>query len=204
MIHVAHEGHDGRAQLQFVLFRLLRLLRRLDHDLHLVDAAALLAFVFLENEAVLLAERARDIRLHGLVDVREDIHLHQILHDLRRTQAQLGGQILDDDGRLDVNDLLVAQRLRFLGQRLLLRQRLGEDRDGAAARSRGRLGRRRAAGPRCPVMGLSRIPVPVCAFFSASVGRVRTGFTFSSMSDTTSGLGAFSAGASGGSSAPAS
>src|SRR5213079_3209670 len=61
-----------------------------------------------EDEAVLLANFCRYIRLDRLGRAaRENVEVgHQLFDELIRFQTKLGGQFLDDDRRLDVNDLL--------------------------------------------------------------------------------------------------
>ena len=73
----------------------------------LVNAAAFFAPFLFENEAVLLANLRRDIRLDRQIRVGENVVIiHQLLDELEIFQAQLRRQILDDDRRLDVNDFL--------------------------------------------------------------------------------------------------
>ena len=67
---------------------------------------AFFAALHLEDEAVVLANLRRDLRLDRLVDVRENVKRHQLGDELVRLQAELDRQLLHDDRRLDVDDLL--------------------------------------------------------------------------------------------------
>ena len=81
--------------------------RRRDDDLlDLVNAAAFFAALFLENESVVLRDLRRDIRLDRLIDVRENVERHQLGDELVRFQTELRRELLHDDRRLDVNDVL--------------------------------------------------------------------------------------------------
>ena len=49
-----------------------------------------------------------------MIDVRENIEIHQLGDDLMRFQAELRRELFDDDRRLDVNDFLrFGFRLRW-------------------------------------------------------------------------------------------
>ena len=78
-----------------------------DHYLlDLVHAAAFFAALHFENEAVLVANFRRHLGLHRQVRIRENVEVvHQLLDELEIFQPELRRQILDDDRRLDVNDL---------------------------------------------------------------------------------------------------
>ena len=96
----------GARSLEFFLLLDDRRRRRDDDLLDLVNAAAFFAPLHFENKAVLLANLRRDVRLDRLVLVREDVEVvHQLLDELEIFQPELRRQILDDDRRLDVNDL---------------------------------------------------------------------------------------------------
>ena len=112
VIDVAHEGDDRASELLgFGL--LLDRLGGLDNDLLLlVDTSSGDALLALEDKSVEVAELARDLGLHALVDVREDLHPHQILDDLEGRNTHLGGEFLDLDRGLDVDHLA---RLSTLG-----------------------------------------------------------------------------------------
>ncbi len=114
VIDVAHEGDDGRAQLE-LFFLLDDGRRRRDHDFDLfMDAAAFFATLHLEDEAVFVANLGRDFRLHGQVRVGENVEVvHQLFDELEIFQAELGREILDDDRRLDVNDLAAVLGFGF-------------------------------------------------------------------------------------------
>ncbi len=106
MVDVAHERDDRRAQLElFFLFDDRR--RRRDHHLlDLVHAAAFFAAFHLEDEAVLLANFRRHFGFHRQVGIRENVEVvHQLADELEILQPELRREILDDDRRLDVNDL---------------------------------------------------------------------------------------------------
>ena len=106
VVDVPHESNDRRARLEF-FFLLDDRRRRRDHDLFdLVHAATFFAALHFENEAVFLANFCRDFRLHRQVRVRENIEVvHQLLDELEIFQPELCREILDDDRRLDVDDL---------------------------------------------------------------------------------------------------
>jgi hypothetical protein len=113
---MAHEGDDRTAEF-LRLGHLLDGLGRLDDNLLLlVDTASCDALLALENESVKIAEFAGDLGLDRLVDVRENLHSHQILDDLEGRNTQLGGQFLDLDRRLDVDHLAGLTTLGILGQ----------------------------------------------------------------------------------------
>ncbi len=118
VIDVAHERDDRCAKFKLLLHLFLgRRWRRLDDDfLDLVDAAALLTLVTLELEAVLLTDFLGDLDVDGLVRAGEDLEGDEIRDDLEGAQAHLLGQILDDDRRLEMDDLLTR-----LGQTRLSR-----------------------------------------------------------------------------------
>ena len=73
MVHVAHESDYRSTQLQLFLLYLLRFRRLFNDLLNLVNSPALFAFLFLENETVLLTNRRRDIGLDGLIRIRKDV-----------------------------------------------------------------------------------------------------------------------------------
>ena len=97
----------GRARLEFFFFLDYRRRRRDNHLFYLVNAAAFFAAFFFENKSVLLRNLRRDIRLDRLVGVYENVEIvHQLLDELEIFQPELRRQILHDDRRLDVNDVL--------------------------------------------------------------------------------------------------
>ena len=78
VIDVPHESDDRRARLEF-LFLLNHRRRRRDHRLfHLVNAAAFFAPLLFENEPVAFRNLRRDIGLDCLVDVGENLCVHQL------------------------------------------------------------------------------------------------------------------------------
>ena len=84
MIDMSHERNDGSARLEF--FFLFNNGRRGRHNnlFDLVNAAAFLTTFFFQNESVVLGNFRRDIRLDGLVDIREDVECHQLRDELMR------------------------------------------------------------------------------------------------------------------------
>ena len=96
----------GRARFEF-FFLLDHRRRWRDHDLFdLVHAAAFFAALHFENETVLVANLRRHFRLDRQVRVGENVEvIHQLLDELEIFQPELGREILDDDRRLDVDDL---------------------------------------------------------------------------------------------------
>ena len=104
MVHVAHDGDDGRTGLEVLGF----VVDRIGFDFlgRGVDVAfALGAFLDLELEAVLGAELDGDGLVHRLVDVGENAHLHQVCNELEGLPAHLFREVADDDGRLHHDDL---------------------------------------------------------------------------------------------------
>ena len=99
VVHMAHDGDDGRAGahlLGFVLDVQFHLL------VHLVDGAAAAHPLFhFKTEAELGANLARDLLLDGLVDAGKNPQFHQLLNDLKRLAFQVFGQVAHDDGRLE-------------------------------------------------------------------------------------------------------
>ena len=134
VVNVAHERDDRTANLEFFFLLDDRRGRRDHHLFDFMNAASFFALFHLKNEAVLLANLGRDVRLNRLVDVRENIESHQLGDELVRFQAELRGQLLDDDRRLDVNDFL-RFRLRF-GRKSGGGSLRGSNRGGFRRRSR--------------------------------------------------------------------
>src|SRR5690606_33076705 len=99
-----------------------------------------------QQEAVLLGELDGDGFLDGLVHRGEDAGFHELGDELERLHAERGGEVADDDRRLEVNDLDVA--LGGDGRGLRRRHR-GHDRGagsgdhGGHHGGLGRVGRRR-------------------------------------------------------------
>ena len=95
--------------------------RRRDYDLlNFVDTPAFLAPFFFENESVTFGNLRCDIGLDRLIDVREDVERHQFGDELMRFQTELDRELLHNDRRLDVNDVLRRRfgfgRSRFNGR----------------------------------------------------------------------------------------
>ena len=112
VIDVPHESDDRGSRLQLFL-RLDHRPRRLFHDHRSrVDSSPFLPFFDFKNVAVLFANRRCDIRFDRVVDRREDVHVHQIVNQLKRLQPNLLSEIPNDDRRLDVNCLIVKDRDR--------------------------------------------------------------------------------------------
>ncbi len=90
VIDVTHERNDRSAQLEF-LFLFDDGRRRGDDDLFdFVNAAAFFAAFHFENEAVLLANLRRDIRLDRLILVGENVAVvHQLLDELEIFYARV-------------------------------------------------------------------------------------------------------------------
>ena len=84
MIDMAHERDDGTARLEF-LFLFNDWWRRCnDHLFDFVNASALFAALFFQNEPVILRDLRRDIGLDCLVHVGEDVMRHQLGDELMR------------------------------------------------------------------------------------------------------------------------
>ena len=102
VIDVAHERDDRRARLEFFFLRDDRRRRRDHHLLRPCGRRRLFRGVpFPRTKPWFSAILRRDIRLDRLVDVGENVDLHQLGDELMRLQAKLRGQFLDDDRRLD-------------------------------------------------------------------------------------------------------
>ncbi len=106
--------NDRRAQLEFFFLLDDRRRRRDHHLLDLVHAATFFAALHFENEAVLVAHFRRHLGLYCQVRIRENVEVvHQLLDELEILQTELRREILDDDRRLDVNDLAPILGLGF-------------------------------------------------------------------------------------------
>ena len=68
-------------------------------------ARALFAALDFEGEAELHAKAACDFLFQRLPGAGENVHLHQVMDDLVRLEAELGGEVLDDDGGLITTSL---------------------------------------------------------------------------------------------------
>ena len=98
--------NDRRPQLELFLLLDNRRRRRDHYLLDFVHAAAFFAALHFENEAVLVAHFRRHFGLHRQVRIRKDVEVvHQLFDELEIFQAELRREILDDDRRLDVNNL---------------------------------------------------------------------------------------------------
>ena len=106
MIDVPHKSDDRCARFQFLRFFNDGWWRRDDDLFNLVYAPAFFAALFFENEAVTLGDLGGDIGFDRLIDVRENIEVHQLGDELVRFQAKLGRELLHNNRRLDVNDVL--------------------------------------------------------------------------------------------------
>ena len=116
MVDVTHECDDRRPRFKFLRFFNDRRRRRNDDLLNLVHPASFFPALFFENESVALSDLRRDIGLDRLIDVRENIEVHQLGDELVRFQTKLDRKLLHDDRRLDMDDLLrggVRSRLRL-------------------------------------------------------------------------------------------
>ncbi len=143
VIDMTHESDDRRTRLH--------LRRRDDHDLGRFDhldrsvnlACAFFPLFDLEGEAELGAKLLGDVLFQGLGGAGENVHLHQVMDDLVRLQAELGREVLDDDRRLDDDDLVLELLGRDGGFVL-------DDGDGSR-RGFWRLGRSGHNGRRCGI-----------------------------------------------------
>ena len=113
VVDVAHESDDGTAKLEFLFLLNDRRRWRDDDLLDLVNAAAFFADFLLENKAVALRDLRRDVGLDRLIEVGENIDVHQLCDELMRFQSEIRGELFNDDRRLDVNDVLSACFHRF-------------------------------------------------------------------------------------------
>ena len=106
VVDVSHESDDRRARFEFLRFFNDRRRRR-DYDLlNFVHARAFFAAFFFENESVALCDLRCDVGLDRLIDVRENVEVHQLGDELVRLQTKLDRKLLHDDRRLDMNDVL--------------------------------------------------------------------------------------------------
>ena len=106
MVDVTHESDDRRPRFKFLGFFNDRWRRRDDDLFNLVHAASFFPALFFENESVALSDLRRDIGFDRLIDVRENIEVHQLGDELVRFQTKLGRELLHNNRRLDVNDVL--------------------------------------------------------------------------------------------------
>ena len=84
MIDVTHKRDDGAARLEFFFFFNDRRRRGDNYLFDLVDAGAFFPALLLENKAMVLRDFGGDIRLNRLIDVCEDVEIHQFGDDLMR------------------------------------------------------------------------------------------------------------------------
>src|SRR5205807_3113556 len=78
MIDMSHERDDGAARLEFLFLLNNRRRRRYARLFDFVNASALFAALFFENEPVILRDLRRNIGLVCLAQVAEDVVLHQL------------------------------------------------------------------------------------------------------------------------------
>ena len=84
MIDVAHEGDDWGAGLEFLFFRRLRLRWRDDDLLNFMHAASFFAAFLLENEPMSFRNLRGNIGLDRLIEIRENVEIHQLSNELMR------------------------------------------------------------------------------------------------------------------------
>lgn len=113
VVDVAHEGDDGGAELEggvdgdFLLLRLV-LLRRGGRG-RMGGAVPLLR---MEGVAELRADLLGRFLVEDLGEGGEDVQLHQVMDELERLQAEVPGEVLDDDGALDGDQLFLGSGFR--------------------------------------------------------------------------------------------
>ena len=76
----------------------------------LISIGALLAALFFENKPMGFRDLGRNVRFDCLVDVSENVIVHQLRDELMRLQTELACQLLNDNWRFDQDDFLL---LRF-------------------------------------------------------------------------------------------
>src|SRR6185437_14285070 len=111
VVDVAHDGDDGGARLE-----VLGLVFHVELDLldgRVNDAAAAFAFFDFETETVERADFLGDCFVDGLVDGGENAHLHQVANDDERFLLHLFGEVANDDGRFDGDDLGIGGQRNF-------------------------------------------------------------------------------------------
>src|SRR5437667_2549215 len=82
VIDMAHEGNDWGPWLEFLFFRRLRFRRRDDDLLNFMHAAAFFATFLFENESMSFRDLRRAVGLNGLIEIREDVEIHQLSNEL--------------------------------------------------------------------------------------------------------------------------
>ena len=110
VIDVAHEGDDRTARFEFLFFFNNRRRRRDNYLFYLVNAGSFFTAFFFENEPVILRDFRRDVGFDCLIDVRENVKRHQLGNELVGFQTELDRELLHNNWRFDVNDVL---RSRF-------------------------------------------------------------------------------------------
>ena len=108
VIDVTHDRDDGRTNLEKILRLRLRSFRLDDDLLDLVETLVLVALLALEGETVHFAHLGGDIRFKRLVGSGENAELDEIGHHVERLQAESRGEIRDEDGRLDDDELRIV------------------------------------------------------------------------------------------------
>ena len=104
VVDVAHESDDGRTGFEFLFGDLdFGFGGRGDDRFRLVHPGTGLAFFFLENKTMFLADDRSNSGIDRLVQVGEDVRLHQILDDHERLEAEGRGEVFDHDRRLDID-----------------------------------------------------------------------------------------------------
>ena len=161
VIDVSHKRNDGRAELELLFLFDNGRRRRHHHLFDLVHASAFEAHFFFEHESVALGNLRGDVRLDRLVDVGENVKVHQLGNELMSFQSQFDGQLAHDNGRFDMDDVLRlflragGNGLRFRRGDGCFRHRLGFGRFRRPGRDYRRLERSANAGNRRKNGGLS-------------------------------------------------
>ncbi len=168
VVHVAHDGDDGRAVLEEVFGFLDGGFRLLDDFLDFVEPFVLVAFFAFEGEAVDFTDFGGDFRFERLVGRGEDADFDQVRHDIERLEPEAGRQFGDEDRRLD------DDQFRVVGDFVRGRSRLGRRRVAAGgARGRGLGALTMAGSSRSRIL---EIGAETC--FAADAGFADFGFFF--------------------------
>jgi hypothetical protein len=114
VVHVSHDGDDGRAVLEQVLRLFDGGFGFLDDFLDLVETLFLVALFTLEGETVEFADFRGDVGFQRLVRRREDAEFDEIGGDVEGLETHAARQIRNHDRGLD-DDQFGIVRSKFLG-----------------------------------------------------------------------------------------
>ena len=121
MIDMAHDGDHRRPGLQVLELVLVVQFDLPDRCVHLTRA--LFPALRLEPETVPRGQKASDLLVDGLIQVCEDVQLHQVMEDLVRLHTKLLGKVPHDNRRFDADDFASHRSDEIRKHRALRRTR---------------------------------------------------------------------------------